>query len=99
MEIEPMVLFAFILVSLTATYILVSRDWRYSIAALAVQYIGVFLLVSSSWPIEMAVTKMVAGWMAGAILGIAMTSGSESWREPEASLKFGPIFRLMAAAI
>ncbi|OGO11949.1 MAG: hypothetical protein A2Y53_01470 [Chloroflexi bacterium RBG_16_47_49] len=96
---EPLVLGAVLLVGLTAIFILISRDWRYCIAALALQYIGVFLLVNASWPIEMAVAKMVAGWMAGAILGIAMTSGSESWREPEQSMIFGPVFKIMAAAI
>ncbi len=35
---------------------------------LAVQYIGVFLLVSISWPLEIAVVKLVAGWMASAVL-------------------------------
>jgi hypothetical protein len=96
---EPLVLGAVVLVSLTSIYILINQDWRYCIAALAIQYIGVFLLVLVSWPVEMAVVKMVAGWMAGAILGIAMTSGSEIWRKPEQSIKFGPIFRIMAVAI
>jgi hypothetical protein len=96
---ESLVLSAVVLVSLTSICILISTDWRYCIAALAIQYIGVFLLVFASWPIEMAVTKMVTGWMAGAILGIAMTSGFEYWRKPEQSLKFGPFFRIMAAAI
>ena len=96
---EPLVLSAVFLVSLTSIYILVSKDWRYCIAALAIQYIGVFLLVYASWPVEMAVVKMVAGWMAGAILGIAMSSGSDIWRKPEGSVKFGPFFRIMAAAI
>ena len=95
----PIVLSAVILVSLTSTYILIGRDWRYCIGALALQYIGVFLLVFASWPIEMAVAKMVAGWMAGAILGIAMTSAPEIWRESEKSIKFGWIFRILAALI
>jgi hypothetical protein len=96
---DPVVLGAVILVSLTSTYILIGRDWRYCIAAMAVQYIGVFLLVSASWPVEMAVAKMVAGWMAGAILGIAMTSGPDTWRVSEKSIMFGPVFRVLAAAI
>jgi len=96
---EPLVLGAVLLVGLTAIFILINRDWRYGIAALALQYIGVFLLVNASWPIEMAVAKMVAGWMAGAILGIAMTSGYETWRKPDQSMKFGPVFKVMAAAI
>jgi hypothetical protein len=96
---EPLVLSAILIVSLTSICILISQDWRYCIAALAIQYIGVFLLVYASWPIELAVVKMVAGWMAGAILGIAMISGSEIWRKPEKSIKFGPFFRVMATAI
>jgi hypothetical protein len=96
---NPLVLAAVILVSLTSTYLLISRDWRYSIAVLALQYIGVFLLVNVSWPIEMAVSKMVAGWMAGAILGISMTSVPNNWQEYEQSIKFGATFRILAAII
>jgi hypothetical protein len=96
---DPIILGAVILVSLTSTFILIGRDWRYCIAALAVQYVGVFLLVNTSWPVEMAVAKMVAGWMAGAILGIAMTSVTDTWRDSEKSIKFSLIFRIMTAVI
>ncbi len=93
------VLGSVILVSLTSIYILIGRDWRYIVGALAVQYVGVFLLVYASWPLEMAVAKMVTGWMAGAILGIAITSVPDTWRESEKSIKFGSIFRILAATI
>jgi len=96
---NSIVLGAVILVCLTSIYILVARDWRYSIGALAIQYIGVFLLVYTSWPLEMAITKMVAGWMAGAILGIAMTYIPDTRRVAEKSIRFGPIFRILAASI
>jgi len=96
---DSIVLGAVILVSLTSTYILIGKDWRFCIGAMAVQYIGVFILVNASWPVEMAVAKMVAGWMAGAILGIAMTNVPETWIESEKSIKFGPIFRILAALI
>ena len=96
---NPIVLGAVILVSLTSIYILIGKDWRYCIGALAVQYIGVFLLAYASWPLELAITKMIAGWMAGAILGIAMTNVPDSWREAEKSIKFGSIFRILAALI
>ncbi len=43
-----------------------SRRWMTGL--LALQYIGVFLLVSVSWPLEIAVVKLVAGWMASAVL-------------------------------
>ncbi len=90
---------AVILVSLTSTFILISNDWRFCIVALSLQYIGVFVLVDSSWPVEMAVAKMVAGWMAGAILSIAMASTPATWRASDKSIKFGPFFRILAAII
>ena len=96
---DLLILGAVVLVGLTSIIILVSLDWRYCIAALAVQYIGVFLLVLASWPIELAVVKMVTGWMAGAILAIAINSASDTWQTPEHFNKFGPFFRIMAAAI
>jgi hypothetical protein len=95
-------LFVFIAVigiSLTSTIILVTRDWRYSIGALAIQYVGVFILVNTSWPVEMAVVKMVAGWMAGAILGIAMTSIPDLNRESKYRVSLGPGFRIISAII
>ena len=99
MEAEPIIIAAVLLVSLSAVFILASRDWRYCIVVLAIQYIGVFVLVNASWPFEMAIAKMVAGWMAGAILGIAMTSLPGPLREIEGSMKFGPFFRIFAASI
>jgi hypothetical protein len=96
---EPIVLTAVILVSLTSLYNLISRDWRSSIGGLALQYIGVFLLVIISWPLEMAVAKMLAGWMAGVILWVAMTYVPDAWPDAEKSIKFGAIFRLLAALI
>jgi hypothetical protein len=79
--------------------LLLSRDWRWSILALAVQYAGVFVLVSISWSIEMSVTKVVAGWMSGAVLGIAMQTTPESWREAEIFSPSGRVFRLFTAAL
>jgi hypothetical protein len=94
-----LVIGAVILVSLASTYILISRDWRYCIAALTVQYIGVFLLVDVFWPIELAAVKMVAGWMVGAILVVAMLSIPDNWSEFSLSQKYGSVFRILAALI
>jgi hypothetical protein len=99
MQTDWIILAAVILVSLTSIYILIGRDWRYCITVLAIQYIGVFVLVYASWPLEMAIAKMVAGWMAGAILGIAMTSVPDNWQEAEKSIQFGIVFRILAATI
>jgi hypothetical protein len=56
------------LIFITGTGILLIQQKRWMIGLLAVQYIGVFSLVSISWPLEIAVVKLVAGWMAAAIL-------------------------------
>ncbi len=94
-----LVIGAVVLVSLTSIYILISRDWRYCIAALTIQYIGVFLLVDAFWPIELAVVKMVTGWMVAAILVVAMVSIPDNWSEFSRSQKYGSVFRILAASI
>jgi hypothetical protein len=96
---ELLVVGAVILVSLTSITILISQDWRYCIAALVFQYIGIFLLVNTAWSIEIAFVKMLAGWMAAAILGVATQSGPDIWKQSTHALKFGPFFRIMAVAI
>lgn len=72
MTFQSLALPAVFLLVLSALTLLISLDWRISIAALALQYVGVFLLVALSWPLEMAVAKLVAGWITGAVLGMAI---------------------------
>lgn len=48
--------------------ILLVQNRRWMTGMLAIQYIGVFSLVSISWPMEIAVVKLVAGWMSAAVL-------------------------------
>jgi hypothetical protein len=74
LDFEALAVPALVLVSLTSLALLVVEDWRLSILALAAQYVGVFFLVGIAWPLEMAITKVVAGWMAGAVLGMAAIS-------------------------
>jgi len=50
---------------------LLARTWRWRVAGLALQYVGVFWLVALSWPLGLASIKLVVGWMAGAILGVS----------------------------
>lgn len=97
---------AVILVTFTSMMLLISWDWRLSIAVLALQYMGVFVLVALSWPVQMAITKLVAGWMAGAVLGMALVSiptvGSEMDSGSREGISFaiefsGRLFRFLAA--
>lgn len=64
------------------------------ILALAVQYLAVFLLTLQSWSLGLSAVKLVAGWMALAILSASQPSDdlSESGAAPR-----GRFFRLAAA--
>lgn len=75
---------AFVVIVIAAMIILVFQDWRINTAALGVQYLAAFALVTLSWPIGMAVVKLIAGWMATAAIAttcmrrIRFESASES---------------------
>ena len=99
MVLESLALPAAIFLSLTGFLLLISSDWRVSILILAAQYGEVFALVALSWSVEMAVVKLVAGWMAGAVLGMALVSipeGSFVFRQLNLS---GIVFRLLLAVL
>lgn len=59
-----------VLTALVALGLLVSWDWRWSVGALALQYLAAFAFVSASWPLELAAVKLVSGWMAASVLGL-----------------------------
>jgi len=50
-------------VSVTATLLVVSRDWRLNVFALAVQYFFVTLLMTQIIRVEMAAVKGLIGWV------------------------------------
>ena len=58
-----------ILAAFSSLFLFVSKKWRWNILALAVIYVSVFWMVLQVWPLGLAVVKLIAGWMAGAILG------------------------------
>jgi len=89
---------ALLLVIITATGLLLSRDWRWSLGFLAAQYLSVFWLVQAHWPISMAAAKLVTGWMACAVLGITEIT-SPTPIESETSWPQGRLFRLLASAL
>ena len=84
---------------MTGLILLLSKDWRLGIGALAFQYVGVFILVSISWPVEIAVVKLVAGWMSAAVLGMALVSEPKGWSEDQPYLSSSTLFRLLAAGL
>lgn len=101
---------AVVLILLTASTLLISRHWRLSIAALGVQYLGVFALVAMPGHLYVALTKLATGWIAGAVLILALreTSGTGSVLAAElgseasdipAATPSGWLFRLLAVGI
>jgi hypothetical protein len=97
--VETLALPAVFLAAFTALLLLVSTDWRLSVAALAGQYIAVFTLAALSWTLELAVVKLVAGWMAGAVLGMALVGSPEEGRQ-QSRLGFAIIlFRILGAGL
>ncbi|MCC6146207.1 MAG: hypothetical protein IT308_01430 [Anaerolineaceae bacterium] len=78
-------------------FLLVSRNWRQSILAFAVLYIGVFWLTALVWPVGLAVVKLVVGWMAGAVLGATIQTETSPFQHVE--LRPVQIFRLTAGAV
>ena len=97
MGIETLALIAVGVVLVTSLVLLLSEDWRWTILALAGQYLGVSFLVWLSWPLEMAVVKLVAGWMAGAVLGTTRIGLTEA-RTP-ASRPLNMVFRFFVGGL
>ena len=89
---------ALFLIVFASAGVLLSRDWRWSLVFLAIQYLGVFWLVQNHWPITMAAAKLVTGWMVCAILGIAQLSTNKT-AEPETSWPQGRLFRFFTAGL
>ncbi len=60
-----------ILIMASSLVLLISQNWRWSIIALSVQYLGMFWMISWEWSLGLAAVKLVTGWMAGAVLGVS----------------------------
>lgn len=97
MILERLALLAEVALVITTLFLLLNQNWRWNIIALSVQYLAVFTLVALVWPVGLAAVKLVAGWMAGAVLGASQPPADLS-EDPQAS---GPsfVFRFMVAIL
>jgi hypothetical protein len=86
-----------ILVVVSSLILIMHLHWRWTILALAGQYLAVFLLVSHNWPLGLSAVKLVAGWMAGAVLA-ASHATIESEKLSDSPLP-GRIFRVFAGLL
>jgi hypothetical protein len=105
---------AVLLLLITSFTLLSKPDWRWSLLAMYLQYLGVFILVASVWPTAMAASRLVAGWIAGTVMVMAMVGLPEEIRALETGKNLAPssdnrnapqdlltgqLFRLLAAAL
>ena len=90
---------ALIILLLMAVLLLISNDWRLSISAIGAMYIGVFVLVALSWPLELAVAKLVAGWISASVLGMSLFNlpGASKQKNPYSVSEI--IFRISSAGL
>jgi len=90
---------AVVVIVITSAGLLLTRDWRWSIILLAVQFLAMFVLTLQHWPLGMASVKVVAGWMSAAILGMTRSGISNEDSDEEYTWPRGRLFRLFAAGI
>jgi hypothetical protein len=86
-----------IAVAVTSVFLMVSQNWRWSIIAVAIQYLAVFWLVALVWPFSLSVAKLIAGWMAGAVL--SATRPDEDLLEEQSPALMRSLFRVIAAGL
>lgn len=59
-----------LLILISSGAMLISRDWRIQLAALALQYLAAFWLITRHQPFVIGSAKLVTGWMVVAALGM-----------------------------
>lgn len=91
---------AVIIAAAAMLLLLLTRDWRWSLALLAVNYIVVFWLTQLHWTLSMAAVKLVGGWMVVTILGITRSALDEKMDTLiKKRMSESHIFRILAAAL
>ena len=78
MDFSPYVVPSLWLIIATSASLLVIKETRATSLLLGIQYIGVFILVGLTWPIEMAVIKIVVGWLVAIVLGLEIRNKSSN---------------------
>jgi len=76
--------------------LLLTENWRFYLAALAIQYLAVFWLISFEWNIGLAAVKLVVGLMAAAILGASHPETDLSYKYGKGG-NAGMLFRFLTA--
>lgn len=84
----------------TSTVILINRDWRLSLGAMAVQYVSAFWLITRHLPFVMGSAYLITGWMVVAALGMTRLGLPSAEDEKEETvLPRGQWFRVILVCI
>ncbi len=78
--------------------LLLSRNWRISLALLSLQYLAAFLFILDHWLLNMASAILISGWMACAALGMTFVN-VQAENVEEGSWPQGGLFRIIAAGL
>lgn len=92
---------ASVAVLVTSVALVISRDWRASLAVLSAQYVFTTLLTASVLPVPVALVKLIAGWIACAILLLTSLQIARTARHaPERASAFAGLpFRAISAVM
>jgi hypothetical protein len=85
---------AVIVIFVTTILLLLSREWRLSLSAFALQYLAVFALFLVHWPLTMSAVKLITGWMCAAVLGVTLSN-----RENFIPVRSSPLFKVILALV
>jgi len=89
----------FLFITLIASIsLMLSRQWKWMLIFLGIQYLGEFWFVKTTWPISLAVIKLITGIIACLILASAQ-EGRESISRPESSVPQGKLFKFFASSL
>jgi energy-converting hydrogenase Eha subunit A len=65
-------LFPLTMILIATLALLIYDDWRRDIVAMAVLYLGIFILIVQVMPLTLAAVKLITGWMTTLILALSL---------------------------
>ena len=93
------IMVGFIIIILAALTATIFHNWRITLIALAVQYLGITIILSLSASIGISIIKLIVGWMSCAVLGITCLSQNHLDANLRKTIFSQQLFRLIAGIL
>ncbi|HOE69531.1 MAG TPA: hypothetical protein PLE10_02675 [Brevefilum sp.] len=92
---------ALVTIVIAVLIVIIFKDWRVIAVALGAQYLGAFALVALSWPVNLAIVKLITGWMASSVIAFTCLRQNRERSQPEkaASLFFRGLTGLLVIVL